>query len=149
MVALIGNGFGQNKDSFISQTARPLIHKEARLMLLCYAIVGGGLLFYAPVILWQFWLLPILVGQPFLRLFLLAEHQDCPYQPDMLSNSRTIYTNRLLLALSWSMPYHSAHHSLPAVPFHKLARFHAHIRAHVRSESQGYHAFHKQVMRQL
>jgi hypothetical protein len=42
----------------------------------------------APLI---YWIVPALLGQPWLRLFLLAEHAGCPQVRDMLANSRTTY----------------------------------------------------------
>ena len=63
-------------------------------------------------------------GQPFLRLYLMAEHGGCPQVANMLENSRTTYTNRIIRKLAWNMPYHAEHHTLPAVPFHKLPQFH-------------------------
>ena len=86
------------------------------------SFLGFGGVFAAPQLV-QFWLLPLVVGQPFLQLFLLAEHTGCPHNPDMLRNSRTIRTHPLVMMLAWNMPYHTAHHSLPAVPFHQLAAF--------------------------
>lgn len=144
--ALITNAVRPANDSYIPPSGALLIAREARIMLVCYGVVIGGLLYFAPSFLWYFWLLPLLCGQPFLRLFLMAEHADCPYEANMLVNSRTIYTNRFILFLSWQMSYHSAHHSLPVVPFHKLAAFHQAIRAHVGHESHGYSAFHRQMI---
>ena len=149
ITTLIKNACYLTQDAYVPDSARLIVRREARLMLAAYLVVIGGLFYYAPSILVMFWLSPLLVGQPFLRLFLLAEHANCPHEPDMLANSRTIYTNRILLFLSWHMSYHSAHHSFPAVPFHKLARFHDHIRSHVKQESQGYGAFHRQTMKQF
>ena len=140
------NVISGGSQSYVPEAARGRIIKEARIMVVCYVVVIGTLLILAPVFLWQFWLAPILLGQPFLRLFLLAEHTGCPYGPEMFENSRTIYTNRLILWLSWNMPYHSAHHSFPAVPFHQLPRFHAHIKHHVQVTASGYRHFHQEII---
>ena len=40
------------------------------------------------------WLAPALLGQPFLRMVLLAEHTGCPLVPEMLRNARTTRTIR-------------------------------------------------------
>ena len=69
-------------------------------MLLTYTFIFTGAVILAPQYILQFWLLPLLLGQPFLRLFLLAEHAGCPHEPDMLKNSRTTRTNP---------PYYSFH----------------------------------------
>ena len=48
----------------------------------------------------QFWILPAVLGQPWLRLYLLAEHTGCPLVPDMLANTRTTFTNPVVKALA-------------------------------------------------
>jgi len=146
--ALVKNAFATPQADYIPQSGKHLVQKEARLMLVFYSIIFTALIATAAEALLYYWLLPLLCGQPFLRLFLLAEHTDCPHDDDMLNNSRTIYTNPVLLALSWQMPYHTAHHSFPAVPFHKLARFHAFIHHHVKQSSQGYGVFHHKMIAQ-
>jgi fatty acid desaturase len=48
--------------------------------------------------------------------------------------------------IAWNMPYHAEHHSYPAVPFHKLPRFHGIVAAHLRSTENGYVRFHRKLM---
>ncbi len=76
-------------------------------------------------------MLPLRLGAPALRGYLLAEHGRCPHVADMLQNSRTTPTNRLVRWLAWNMPYHSEHHAYPAVPFHKLPLMHAMMRRRI------------------
>ena len=71
-----------------------------------------------------YWVMPMLLGQPFLRLYLLAEHGGCPKVRDMLANTRTTKTTALVRFLAWNMPYHTEHHVYPAVPFHRLPEAH-------------------------
>lgn len=89
------------------------------------------------------WLLPLLRGAPFLRVYLLAEHARCPHGSSMLDNTRTPLTTRLVRVLAWNMPYHAEHHAFPAVPFHKLPAFHAHAKAHITHLQPGYIGFHR------
>ena len=95
------------------------------------------------------WVLPALLGQPFLRLYLLAEHGRCPFVANMFENSRTIFTNRLVRFLAWNMPYHAEHHAYPAVPFHRLPELHALARPHLRVTEAGYAAFHRKYAADL
>ena len=87
------------------------------------------------------WLIPVLLGQPFLRLYLLAEHGDCPLVANMLENTRTTLTNAVVRFLTWNMPYHVEHHAYPAVPFHQLPALHREIRAHLYVTADGYARF--------
>ncbi|MEM1299415.1 MAG: fatty acid desaturase, partial [Pseudomonadota bacterium] len=84
---------------------------------------------------------PMLLGGPFLRAYLLAEHTFCPHVSNMLANTRTTFTNKLVRWLAWNMPYHAEHHAYPAVPFHKLPQFHALTRAHLGETQDGYTDF--------
>lgn len=124
---------------YLPSGALPRIRAEARLMLVGYALVTLSLAL-SPLLLWV-WLVPVLLGQPVLRLYLLAEHGDCPQVANMLENTRTTFTTRIVRFLAWNMPYHVEHHSYPAVPFHRLPELHGLMRDHLRVTAQGYVAF--------
>ncbi len=113
---------------------------EARIMLAFYLVI----LMLWPVQLFWLWLLPLFLAQPILRLYLLAEHGHCPPVANMLENTRTTFTNRLVRFLAWNMPYHAEHHAFPAVPFHKLPELHTVTKAHLKSTSDGYTSFSKE-----
>lgn len=120
---------------------------EARVILGLYALALASL-WVSPVVMWL-WLVPVVIAQPVLRLYLLAEHGHCPPVADMLENSRTTLTNRALCWLAWNMPYHAEHHSYPSVPFHRLPDLHAHLAPHLKSVSQGYRGFTKDYVARL
>lgn len=120
---------------------------EARILLTLYGLITLSL-FYSPIALWLL-IIPALIGQPFLRLYLLAEHGHCPPVADMLENTRTTLTNRLVRALAWNMPYHAEHHAMPMVPFHQLPALHAEIQNHLKSVSNGYVEFTQDYTRAL
>lgn len=117
------NAIGTAADPYVTQSARPLVIREARVMVCLYACALGSL-FVSPLMFW-IWIAPVLIGQPFLRLYLLAEHGRCGFVSNMFENTRTTYTNRVVRFLAWNMPYHVEHHTLPQVPFHKLPELHA------------------------
>lgn len=141
------NAFGQIDAPYLPKRRHGAMRREARLLLLIYLITGLSL-FYTPLLLW-IWIVPVLIGQPFLRAYLLAEHGLCPPVADMLENSRTTFTNRLIRALAWNMPYHCEHHAFPNVPFHKLPDLHRHTAQHLKSTSDGYAAFSAEFTRSL
>lgn len=138
---------GRVEDSFVTEADRPAVIAEARMLLASYAVVAIAALLvdpWAPVV---HWLLPVVLGQPALRLFLLAEHTGCAMVPDMLANTRTTLSNAVVRALTWNMPYHAEHHVFPGVPFHALPALHAEIGARLRVVSPGYAAFHRDLWR--
>jgi fatty acid desaturase len=119
---------------------------EARAYLLGYAALAAlSLVARTEILLWL-WLLPLLVGGPFLRAYLLAEHARCPHVANMLENTRTTFTNRLVRFLAWNMPYHAEHHAYPAAPFHQLPALHRLIRDHLRATERGYLRFNRKYL---
>jgi len=133
------NAFGALDATYLPKRAYPRIRREARVMLCFYglALVCN---FWSPVLIW-IWLVPMLLGQPFLRLYLLAEHGRCPMVANMFENTRTTFTSRAIRFLAWNMPYHTEHHVFPAVPFHNLPDLHRLMQAELRVTSSSYRAF--------
>ncbi|NJS37887.1 MAG: fatty acid desaturase [Rhodobacteraceae bacterium] len=130
---------GRVSDEFVAEGAKTRVLREARVMAAGYLLATLSLL-WSPILFWV-WILPVVLGQPFLRLYLLAEHGDCPKVANMFENTRTTLTNRLVRALAWNMPYHVEHHVWPAVPFHRLPEVHRLMRDELRVTAAGYAAF--------
>jgi len=140
-----GNALGRNRDSFIPNKARAAVAAEARWHLALYALtLAGSVALESDLLLWT-WIVPALIGQPFLRAYLLAEHTGCAEVADMFVNTRTIYTSAPLRFIAWNMPYHIEHHALQAVPFHKLPEFHRHTRPHCMVTETGYLKVHRKI----
>lgn len=134
---------GQAFDAYIPPKGRARVVREARLTLAAYGLLAAlSILLQTPALLWA-WIVPALLGQPFLRAYLLAEHARCPHVANMLENTRTTFTNSIVRLIAWNMPFHAEHHAYPAVPFHLLPRFHEVVRAHLRTTSDGYVDFHR------
>lgn len=138
---------GTVTEPFVPAEKRSLIVREARVLWAAYAAVAAASwYFHDAAVLW-YWVLPALLGQPFLRLFLLAEHAGCPLTRDMLANTRTTHTHAALRLLAWRMPYHAEHHCAPSVPFHALGRLNALLGGRIRHTAPGYVAVHRSLLR--
>jgi fatty acid desaturase len=135
---------GRERAEYLPEGALPRMTQEVRTMLWGYALVALSLL-VTPLLFWV-WLLPVLLGQPFLRLYLLAEHGDCPRVANMFENTRTTFTTGLVRFLAWNMPYHVEHHVYPSVPFHRLPDLHHRIRDTLQVTSEGYAAFTREYL---
>ena len=96
-----------------------------------------------------FWLIPAVLGQPFLRLYLLAEHTGCALNDDMIVNTRTTLTNRVIRFLMWNMPYHVEHHMYPSVPVYTLGELHRFMAPDLMPADAGYVAMHRGYWRAL
>jgi fatty acid desaturase len=131
---------------FIGARQRPGVIREARLLLCLYALIGLGSIAVPSAALLPLWLGPALLGQPFLRLYLLAEHTGCPLVSDMLENSRTTRSLAAIRRLAWNMPYHAEHHAYPALPFHALPAAHGILKARIAVQAAGYVAAHREIV---
>jgi fatty acid desaturase len=146
---LLRNALGRCDDAFVPASGRAKVQREAIAMIAAYGLVLALSLASGSTALLFIWVLPVILGQPFLRLYLMAEHGRCPYVANMLENSRTTFTNWLVLKLTWNMPYHAEHHVFPAVPFHQLPAFHDLTRPHLRVTEKGYNRFHRKYLAAL
>ena len=137
---------GRVEEPFIGARQRPAIVREARLLLGLYALAGLAAIAVSSLALLYLWLAPALLGQPFLRLYLLAEHTGCPLVANMLENSRTTRSLAPIRRLAWNMPYHAEHHAYPALPFHALPAAHRALKAEIAVQASGYVAVHREIV---
>ncbi|MBX2835722.1 MAG: fatty acid desaturase [Gammaproteobacteria bacterium] len=144
--ALVNNALSPCQDSFVPVAKQQLIRAEAIGMLLLYSLLLGVSWHWQTANLLYLWLIPLILGQPFLRLYLLAEHSHCKNVTDMFENTRTTMTHHLIYRLSWNMPYHAEHHAYPQVPFHRLADFHTLAKPHLKVLTPGYRKFHRDYL---
>jgi fatty acid desaturase len=148
IAGLVRIAAGRDKSGFVPNSKRQAVQVESSIIVSLYILIG----FYSfsistsPLILW---IIPVILGQPFLRLYLMAEHGRCPPVADMLQNSRTVLTNRAVRFLAWNMPFHVEHHTAPNVPFHRLPALHKDIKSHIRFLDHGYHRFHIAQVKQF
>lgn len=145
---LLERAAGRLAESFYAtDRVRQAVITESRLALAIYlALLIGSIATGSTLLLW-FWIVPVLLGQPVLRLYLLAEHAGCPRNPDMLENTRTTYTNALMRTLTWNGSFHAEHHAWPSIPFHALPRANAIARDRLKTTAQGYRAVLVEVWR--
>jgi fatty acid desaturase len=83
-----------------------------------------------------------------LRVFLLAEHVDCPHVTNMFENTRTTFTTRLVCLITWNASYHIEHHTYPTVPFYNLPLLHQAMRQELKVTADGYAKFTKDFLLQ-
>lgn len=140
---------GRTQDMpYLPDTERSAAMREARLFLVAYATVAIFGVLLTPFALW-YWIGPVLLGQPFLRLFLLAEHTGCAQTPDGFTNTRTTLTSAPVRLLAWNMSFHAEHHLYPAVPFHALGDLHQDVKNRLGVVAPGYPAAHRDIRSRL
>jgi fatty acid desaturase len=122
----------------VPESARPAVQREAWIFWAVYgvlALVSVAMGSWAVV---TYWLIPRIVGEPLMRIIRMSEHVGCSREPDMLLNSRTVKGLAPLRWLAWNMPYHTAHHAVPLVPFHALPELTETLLDHIHDVRIGY-----------
>jgi len=137
---------GRAGEPFVAPRVRPAIVREARLLLGLYLLAALASIAGASAALLYLWVGPALLGQPFLRLYLLAEHTGCPLVASMLENSRTTRSLAPVRRLAWNMPYHAEHHAYPGLPFHALPAAHRLLKSRIAVQAPGYVAVHREIV---
>ena len=141
-------GFKGDVD-YIHPSAWPEVRRWGRWLLAFYAVLlAGSLALQSDVLLWV-WLIPLAIGAPLLRLYLLCEHTLCPNSDDGFANTRTTLCNPLLRFLMWNLPYHAEHHLFPNIAFHNLPEAHRHLRPHLKYVAKGYIQVQREIVRSL
>jgi fatty acid desaturase len=140
---------GRVTESCIAPAYHGAVIREARLLWALYLCVAGLSRYLQRADALIYWAIPLLLGQPFLRGFLLAEHAGCAFSDDMLANTRTTYTSAATRWLTWRMSFHAEHHCFPGVPFHALAAVNCALRGRLQVSAPGYLALHRELLRHL
>jgi fatty acid desaturase len=135
--------------AYLSPESIPQVRRSVRLQFLVYGALLLASLIGANGFLWWSWLLPLAVGQPFLRLLLLAEHSGCSFGSDGTTNTRTTLTIAPVRWLMWNMPFHAEHHLYPSLPFHALPAAHRWVGPRLKHLGHGYLAVHAQLLPRL
>ncbi len=123
---------------WVPEDKRSLIVWEARAYIAFYLVLAAGsAALTSPLLLWV-WIVPVLIGQFFLRPYLYSEHTGCGHSSSALENTRTTSTNGIVRWFAWNMPYHAEHHAFPSVPFHALPKLNQLVAAQIVHHGQGY-----------
>ncbi len=136
-------------EAFIPPRARIEVVNEIRAMSLGYALLLLVSITLGSTALLWIWIIPLLLGQPFLRLYLLAEHTLCDHSEDMFRNTRTVLSNPVVRWFTWNMPFHTEHHVYPGVPFHQLPVLHRKIQNYLVHTETSYVDFNQQLYNKM
>jgi fatty acid desaturase len=130
---------------WVPENKRSLIVLEARWYCAGYALLLlASLALWSSILLW-IWVIPLILGQSFLRPYLYAEHTGCERTRSAFQNTRTTYTGAIIKWFAWNMPYHVEHHAYPSVPFHALPTLNRIVADQIVYEGEGYLAVTRQT----
>ncbi len=150
VLGLIRRARGIILEPYIRPEEEAKVIRESRLHLLGYALI---LLSAIAVGSWApltFWVLPMVLTKPVHQLQNTIEHLGLSHEPDILENTRSTRAGPLIRWLCWQMPYHTAHHTFPAVPFWKLRQLNDKIEVQAgKVHRMGWIEFQIEVIRKL
>lgn len=149
VMGVLTHAAGEIEEPYLTPKPARHVIAEARIHLALYVAVAIASIALRSTAVLEFWIVPAILGQPWLRLYLMAEHTGCPLVPDMLANSRTTLTNAIVRFFAWNMPFHAEHHTFPAVPFHALPKLHRRLAPAIKVVSPGYIAAQRSILAQL
>lgn len=137
-------------EPYIRPDQHALVIAEARWHMAGYALIlalSVALQSWAAVILW---LAPMVAMKPVHQLQNTIEHLGLSHESDIFRNTRSTRTNALLRWLCWQMPYHTAHHAFPSVPFWQLKHLDAELKGNgAVPYAMGWIEFQVEVIRKL
>lgn len=134
---------------YIAEDAYGIVMQQTWLQLGVYGgAIAASVMAQQPWFL-LYWVLPLAIGQPLLRMILLAEHTDCSYDDNPLTNTRTTLTTWPVNFLMWNMPFHAEHHLYPSIPFHQLAAAHTHLAPNFARVEPGYVQVNRAIVNNL
>lgn len=123
---------------WIPEGKRATIVTEARAYVAIYVLLFALSLWFESALLLWVWIVPLIIGQFFLRPYLYAEHTGCDTTRSAFQNTRTTYTGAIVKWFAWNMPYHVEHHAYPSIPFHALPRLNEIVDGEIVYRGRGY-----------
>ena len=140
--------FGYRDDvDYIHPAAWTEVRRWGRLLLAFYALLLVVSLVLQTTFLFWGWLIPLLIGLPLLRLYLVCEHTLCPNSDDGFANTRTTISNPIVRFLMWNLPYHAEHHLFPNIAFYRLPEAHQYLRLHLKFVAKGYVQVNREIIK--
>ncbi|MEM6622304.1 MAG: fatty acid desaturase [Pseudomonadota bacterium] len=120
VVGIIRRARGIILEPYIRPDEEAKVIRESRIHVALYAAIIAGSLALGHWWWLTFWILPMMLTKPVHQLQNTIEHLGLSHENNILDNTRSTRTNALMRWLCWQMPYHTAHHTFPSVPFWKL-----------------------------
>ena len=123
---------------------------ESQLHLAGYAVIAAASILFQSWAALAYWIVPLALTRPVHQLQNTIEHLGLSHENDIVENTRSTRAGPIVRWLCWQMPYHTAHHTFPAVPFWKLRKLNENLEASLGSvHRMGWIEFQIEVIRKL
>ena len=131
---------------YLPDSEKPRLKWEGRVIWLIYGSIAALAIYSGSWLPVTLWILPRLLGEPFMRWVRIAEHGECAEGGNLTRNTRTTRAPGWFKVLFWNMSYHAEHHLSPMVPFRALPRFHEKVKDRLYPVGSGYFAIHREIL---
>lgn len=147
---MIRRASGTIVEPYIRKEEERRVILESQLHLAGYAAIAAASLLFQSWAVLAYWIIPMALAKPVHQLQNTIEHLGLSHENDILENTRSTEAGPIVRWLCWQMPYHTAHHSFPAVPFWKLRKLNEKLEASLgRVHRMGWIEFQIEVIRKL
>ncbi len=138
-------------EPYIRAEEEARVIRESRIHLALYVLIIAGSFAIGSWAWLTFWIIPMVLTKPVHQLQNTIEHLGLSHEDNILENTRSTRTNALIRWLCWQMPYHTAHHTFPSVPFWKLRELNEKIETQIGGEvwRMGWFEFQIEVINKL
>jgi len=151
VVGLLRRARGIIIEPYIRADEEAKVIRESQIHATLYAVIILGSLIVGSWAWLTFWIIPMILTKPVHQLQNTIEHLGLSHEDNILENTRSTRTNALMRWLCWQMPYHTAHHTFPSVPFWKLKQLNEKIEIQIGGEvwRMGWIEFQIEVIKKL
>ena len=138
-------------EPFIRADEEAKVIHESRIHLAAYLTIILASFAFGSWAWLTFWIIPMVLTKPVHQLQNTIEHLGLSHEDNILENTRSTRANGFVRWLCWQMPYHTAHHTFPSVPFWKLKQLNEKIETQIKSEvwRMGWIEFQIEVIKKL
>lgn len=151
VVGVVRRARGIIIEPYIRSDEEAKVIRESQIHLGLYLMIIAGSLAVGSWAWATFWIIPMMLTKPVHQLQNTIEHLGLSHEDNILENTRSTRTNAVFRWLCWQMPYHTAHHTFPSVPFWKLKQLNEKIEAQIGGEvwRMGWIEFQIEVIKKL
>jgi len=149
---LIRHSIGKLNESekgYIPESDVKALIRESRIMMIGYLLITLLSVYFSTTFFLIYWVIPRVLGEPFIRFVRMVEHTGREETADMIHNTRTSFPSLFLRFLYWNMPFHIEHHLYSNVPFYHLPKFHKLVKPHTEEMEPSIVSVHISILKQI
>ena len=139
----------ESEKGYIPESDVSSLIRESRIMMIGYLLITLLSVYFSTTFFLIYWVIPRVLGEPFIRFVRMVEHTGREETADMIHNTRTSFPSLFLRFLYWNMPFHIEHHLYSNVPFYHLPKFHKLVKPHTEEMEPSIVSVHISILKQI